>query len=126
MDAMFNRCAGSVNDREFLYAVHSYHMGFHLRIADGASCGALRRAVEKNHVLILNWLFDIAAHRPPLPPRFHRDLADAMNQENPEEADKAMRRHIRYGLSTVVNEIGPPAAAPKKEVRQKKAARSRT
>ena len=36
MDAMFNRAASSDNDREFLYGVHSYHLEFHLTIAEGA------------------------------------------------------------------------------------------
>jgi DNA-binding GntR family transcriptional regulator len=34
---------------------------------------------------------------------------DAINQGKPEEADRAMRRHIRYGLDTIVNMIGPRA-----------------
>jgi len=75
MDAMFNQCSdGSEQGREFLYAVQSYHLEFHLRIAEAARCNALRDMIEKNHVLIFNWLFDVAASRPPLPPRFHRDL----------------------------------------------------
>ena len=111
MDAMFNRCAGTVSDRDFLFAVQSYHSEFHLRIAEGAQCRALRQTIEKNHVLIFNWLFDVAAQRPPLPPRFHRDLMEAINKGNPEEADHAMRQHIRYGLDTIVNVIGPRATA---------------
>ena len=47
---MFNRRANSTGDREFLYAVHSYHVEFHLRIADGGNCLPLRRSS----------LFDIA------------------------------------------------------------------
>lgn len=109
MDAMFNRCAGSKGDRDFLFAVQSYHSEFHLRIAEGTGCRALRHTIEKNHVLIFNWLFDVAAQRPPLPPRFHRNLMEAINQGNPEEADRAMRQHIRYGLDTIVNMIGPRA-----------------
>jgi DNA-binding GntR family transcriptional regulator len=109
MDAMFNRCADAKNDRDFLFAVQSYHSEFHLRIAEGTHCRALRQTIEKNHVLIFNWLFDVATARPPLPPRFHRDLMDAINQGKPEEADRAMRRHIRYGLDTIVNMIGPRA-----------------
>jgi GntR family transcriptional regulator, rspAB operon transcriptional repressor len=110
MDAMFNRCAGGGGDRDFLYAVQSYHSEFHLRIAEGARCPALRQTIEKNHVLIFNWLFDVAAQRPPLPPRFHRDLVEAINIGNAEQADHAMRRHIRYGLDTIVNVLGPRAA----------------
>jgi DNA-binding GntR family transcriptional regulator len=112
MDAMFNRCAASPgNDRDFLYAVHTYHMQFHLRIAEGAGCRALRETIEKNHVLIFNWLFDVTAKRPPLPPRFHRELAEALNHGIVEEADRAMRAHIRYGLEAIVDKLGPRANA---------------
>jgi DNA-binding GntR family transcriptional regulator len=107
MDAMFNRSAGAGNDREFLYAVHSYHLEFHLRIAEGANCKALKNTIEKNHVLIFNWLFDVAAHRPALPARFHRDLVEAINKGNVDEADHAMRMHIRYGLDSIISTIGP-------------------
>ena len=120
MDAMFNRSTGSGSDREFLYAVHSYHLQFHLRIAEGANCKALKNTIEKNHVLIFNWLFDVAAHRPALPVRFHRDLVETINQGNVEEADHAMREHIRHGLETIVSGIGPGTAlggAPVRRIR---------
>jgi DNA-binding GntR family transcriptional regulator len=103
MDAMFNRCgATDDHDPEFLYAVHSYHSQLHLRIAEGANCATLQRAIERNQVLIFNWLFDVAARRPALPPTFHRDLAVAIGTGSAEEADRAMRHHIRYGLDNVV------------------------
>ncbi len=111
MDAMFNQVfASQQKDRDFLYAVHSYHTELHLRIAESTGCRALLRTIEKNHVLVLNWMFDVAAERPPLPPRFHRDLVGALTEGDPEVADKAMRRHIRYGLETVAQMLGPRAA----------------
>ena len=59
-------------------------------------------AIERNHVLVFNWLFDVAAERPRLPPQFHRDLADALIKGDPELADTAMRAHVRYGIDRVV------------------------
>jgi len=110
MDALFNRSAGGdKQDRDFLYAQHSYHLDLHLRIAEYARCPALRALIEKNHVLIFNWLFDVAAHRPPLPRRFHRDLIEALNRGKIEIADRAMREHVRYGREAVVQNIGPRA-----------------
>jgi DNA-binding GntR family transcriptional regulator len=112
LDAMFNRCfSGTDNDPDFLYAVHSYHAQLHFRIAECTGCQALRKAIEKNHVIMFNWLFDVAARRPPLPPRFHRDLIDAISKGDPEEADRAMRRHVRYGLENVVRGIGTDSRA---------------
>ncbi len=116
MDAMFNRCAnGTDHDREFLYAVHSYHLEFHLRIAECTGCRALREMIEKNHVLIFNWLFDVAASRPALPARFHRDLIEALNRGKAEAADRAMRAHVRHGLDDIVKIIGPRAMGVKFE-----------
>jgi DNA-binding GntR family transcriptional regulator len=107
MDAMFNRCAEGEKETDFLFAVQSYHSQLHLRIAECTGCRVLRHTIEKNHVLIFNWLFDVAARRPPLPPRFHRDLLEALCKGDPEEADRAMRHHIRYGLGNIVRAIGP-------------------
>jgi DNA-binding GntR family transcriptional regulator len=106
MDALFNRCfAGQENDPDFLYAVHSYHAELHLRIAECTGCRALRTAIEKNHVLIFNWLYDVAAQRPPLPPHFHRELIESISEGDPASADTAMRKHIRYGLERVVHKV---------------------
>jgi DNA-binding GntR family transcriptional regulator len=123
MDAMFNRSTTG-EDREFLYAVHSYHLEFHLRIAEFAGSRVLREMIEKNHVLIFNWLFDVAASRPPLPPRFHRDLVAALNTGKVETADRAMRKHVRYGLNSVVETLGP-RARPARFERVKEASASK-
>jgi DNA-binding GntR family transcriptional regulator len=115
MDAMFNRSTAAGEDHDFLYAVHSYHLEFHLRLAEFAGSRVLRKMIEKNHVLIFNWLFDVAASRPPLPPRFHRDLVEALNSGKVETADRAMRKHVRYGLASVVEILGPRAGSARFE-----------
>jgi DNA-binding GntR family transcriptional regulator len=107
MDAMFARCAGGVASPEYLFSVQTYHARLHLRIAECTGCRALHRTIERNHVLIFNWLFDVAASRPPLPPRFHRDLATALCLGDPTVADQSMREHIRFGLGNIVHAIGP-------------------
>ena len=75
----------------------------------GTGCQTLRQVIEKNHVLIFNWLFDVAASRPALPPRFHRELAEAVNQGDVEVADRAMRAHVRHGLEAVATRVGSRA-----------------
>jgi DNA-binding GntR family transcriptional regulator len=108
MDLMFHRCAnGSLHDRNFLYAVQSEHLELHLKIAECTGCRALRGMIETNHVLIFNWLFDVAASRPALPAHFHRDLIDALNRGKVDVADKAMRAHVRHGLEGIVERLGP-------------------
>jgi len=89
-------------DPVFLYSVHTYHMGFHMRIAEFARCPGLSRAIEKEQVLIFNWLFDTSARRTVPPLRFHSKLAAAICSGNVLRADEAMRSHIRYGLDIVL------------------------
>lgn len=107
LDSLFNRCfSGGSNDAEFLYTVQEFHARFHLQIAAGGGCCALAEALEKNQVLTFNWLQDVAAGRPQLPPRFHRDLAAAICGGDEEAADRAMRIHVRHGLDYVAAKIG--------------------
>lgn len=117
MDEMFQRCFnGRRCGPEFLYDVHNYHARLHLRIAECAGCRLLGQALERNHVLIFNWIYDVAAERPPLPQRFHQDLIDAISQSDPEVADRAMRSHVRYGLTNILRGIalaGSRTAAPR-------------
>jgi DNA-binding GntR family transcriptional regulator len=110
MDAMFNQCTPGSTDPDFLYAVHSFHLQLHLRIAECTGCRALSKAVEKNQVLIFNWLYDVASRRPALPPRFHRDLIEVICNGGPEEADRAMRLHIRHAVDFVARAIRPAAS----------------
>ncbi len=106
MDQMYDRCfQDEPCDREYLFEVHAYHSDLHMRVAQCTGCQALCRTIERNHVMMFNWLFDIAASRPPLPPTFHRDLIDVLCQGDPEKADHAMREHVRYGLDNVLAQI---------------------
>lgn len=92
----------SVADLAFLYSVHTYHMGFHMRIAEFARCAGLSRAIEKEQVLVFNWLFDTSARRTVSPPSFHSKLAAAICSGDVLRADEAMRAHVRYGLENVL------------------------
>lgn len=107
MDALYNRCASGDNDPEYLFAVQSFHFQLHLKIAEYTGCRALQQAIEKNHTLVFNWLFDVAAGRPARPPRFHRELIETISKGDAEEADRAMRQHIRHGLNSVVSALDP-------------------
>ena len=97
--------ADAGNGTDFLYAVHSYHSQLHLRIAECTGMQALRQAIERNQVLTFTWLNDEAAHRPPLPPEFHSDLIGALCRGISEDANRAMRQHVRYGLNDVLRGI---------------------
>ena len=81
------------------------HMAFHNHIAKCARCPELLRAIEKSHVLVLNWLYNSAAdfHEPPK--RWHRDLAATLTGGDPDAADRKMREHVRFGLDTVLRRL---------------------
>jgi DNA-binding GntR family transcriptional regulator len=101
--------SGTDGYEEFLYSVHTYHMHFHLRIAELAGNSLLRGAIEREQVLVFNWLFDTAARQRSLPPRFHSELAAAVTG-TVEGADCTMRAHIRHGMQRVMENMDPSAA----------------
>jgi DNA-binding GntR family transcriptional regulator len=105
LDQLYGCCIGA--DKQFLFSVHTYHMGFHLRIAEASGHKLLRNAIEREQVLVFNWLFDTAAERRSFPPNFHADLATALASGDVDQADSVMRNHIRYGLDDVLNAIQP-------------------
>ncbi|HEV8253577.1 MAG TPA: GntR family transcriptional regulator [Vicinamibacteria bacterium] len=106
VDALFDRLAASGQDPAFRFTVHSRHVGLHMHIAEHAGSGLLGEMIERNHVLILNWLFDVAGRRTALPPGFHARLAEELVSGDPARADAAMRAHVRYGLVEISGRIG--------------------
>lgn len=105
IDALYDRVATGNHSREFIYRVHHYHMRFHMRIVESTGCTALCQAIEKNQVLVFNWLYDMAAELVTLPLRFHFELARAVAGHNPEKAELAVREHIRHGLDYILRRM---------------------
>jgi len=103
LDQLYASTANS--DEEYLFFVHTYHMKFHLCIAEIGKNALLRDAIEREQVLVFNWLFDTAAQRRSLPPGFHSALAEALTGDSVEAADQAMREHIRYGRQQVLEAL---------------------
>ena len=102
LDELYKICIREPGDSRFLFSVHTYHMQFHMRIAELGQCPGLTSAIEKAQVLVFNWLYDTAADNNKTPPRFHSNLADALCSGDPLVADSAMRIHIRNGLDRVL------------------------
>jgi DNA-binding GntR family transcriptional regulator len=94
-------------DRERLYEVHRFHMRFHMRIAECTGCDELCQAVERNQVLVFNWLYDSALGNQQPPAGWHAELAGTLITGNPETADTAMRRHTRYRMEEVLRRMEP-------------------
>lgn len=118
VDTFFGRLATD-DDPSLRFAVHSHHVELHLRIAEHARSTLLKQMIERQHVLILNWLFDVAGRRTPLPAGFHAQLADALVSGDVGRADAAMRAHVQYGLVEVTSQIGALAASEWRERRKK-------
>src|SRR5213594_3698309 len=111
VDALFGRLRTSGDDPAFRYTVHSRHVQLHMHIAEHAGSNLLRQMIERNHVLILNWLFDVAGRRTPLPPHFHAELAGVLVAGDPTRADATMRAHVRYGFEEVSGRLRGLTAA---------------
>ncbi|MEY4490036.1 MAG: hypothetical protein RIQ79_2544 [Verrucomicrobiota bacterium] len=106
MDQLYAACETDTVDRDFLFSVNTYHMGLHLRIAECARCPALKDAIEKQQVLVFNWLHDTAVERRTLAADHHARLASGLANGTPEQADAAMRQHIRHGMAEVLVKLG--------------------
>ncbi len=112
VDALYAASPVQKMDRRHgLFEVHQMHFDFHMEIAQTAGCKELMQAIEGNQVLIFNWLYNSAAHFDTLPPRWHEDLVAALAFGDPEKADRAMRRHVRYRRDSVAERIGAYLAA---------------
>jgi DNA-binding GntR family transcriptional regulator len=120
LDALFNRMPSRGHDPAFRFAVHNKHVQFHMSVAERARSPLVTHAIDRNHVLILNWLFDVGARRTPLPPDFHARLAEALVSGDPDVADAAMRAHVRYGLVEITGNFNAIAASEWRERRSQR------
>ena len=108
LDAAYQRCASSTEASEQeLYELRDQHMKFHLRIAERAECPFLFQAIEKNQIFVFNWFFDRLFGYPGLPETWHSQLAQALCGSDPEEADREMRRHVRYRMDELLMRLEP-------------------
>jgi GntR family transcriptional regulator, rspAB operon transcriptional repressor len=105
VDQLYACCDVETVDRDFLFSANVYHMRLHLRIAECARCPALHDAIEKEQVLVFNWIYDMAARRRTLGSDFHTRLTDVLATGTPAEADAAIRHHIHFGLREVLGKL---------------------
>ena len=118
LDRQFARLAKRGEDPALRFAVHRRHVQLHMQIARTARSELLRQMIERNHVLILNWVFDVSGRRTPLPARFHAQLAAELVSGDPARADAAMRAHVRHGLVEVSRHLSALAASEWREPRR--------
>jgi DNA-binding GntR family transcriptional regulator len=87
------------------------HMHLHVRLAECTGCNALVKAIEFNQTLVFKWLLDTAYQRPALPARWHQQLIELVSDSDPDEAEAAMRQHVRHGLHAVLEVLTPVSAS---------------
>jgi DNA-binding GntR family transcriptional regulator len=75
LDDLHKICMQESEGSRFMFSVHTYHMQFHMQIAELSHCVGLRRAIENGHVLVFNWIYDIAAHWRTHPQEFRSTLS---------------------------------------------------
>jgi DNA-binding GntR family transcriptional regulator len=124
VDGLFGRLGKNDEDPEFRFAVHNRHVQLHLLIAEYAGSSLLRQMIERKHVLILNWLFEVTARRTPLPVGFHAQLAEAIISGDPERADAAMRAHVRYGFAEISGRLSAMSGSEWREPRKRRRSRA--
>jgi len=108
LDAAYATCAASLKatDKQ-LFDLRNQHMTFHLELAAGTRCPFLYEAIEKNQILIFNWFFDQLFGYPGLPNHWHVDLAKVLARNDPDEADRAMRQHVRFRMDELLIRLEP-------------------
>jgi len=82
--------------------VERIHIEFHMLIAKATRVPVLIGAIERSRVLLFNWIFTLSREFESFPERWHRDLADTLARGTPEQAAEAMRIHVRYRQSEVI------------------------
>jgi len=107
LDALYSTMTEGETSREKLYDIHKSHMRFHIRVAECTRCDELCQAVEKNQVLVFNWLYDTTLGNQAPPAGWHSELAAVLATGNAEAADAAMRRHTRFRMEEVLQRMEP-------------------
>jgi DNA-binding GntR family transcriptional regulator len=104
LDELSKKLESTPAEEELRFSVQTLHMNLHRRIAECTGCMPLCNMLEKNQVLIFNWIFDLAANSS-LPRNWHKDLAKVLVGSDPDAASLAMGRHIRTGMEEIQHRI---------------------
>lgn len=109
LDALYESSAEQAQEAspDFLHELRLFHMRFHLRIAEAAGCPYLTHQIEKNQHLVFNSFYDKLFGPRRLPPDWHLSLARILAAGNVDQADQAMRRHVRHHLDEIMYRLEP-------------------
>jgi DNA-binding GntR family transcriptional regulator len=93
------------------------HLAFHMRIGECSGCRELVEAIKHSRILLFNWLFGVSAQLPPVPARWHEQLAEVLTGSDVRAADEAMRRHVRYRFEEIMTRVSARTGSSEKIVR---------
>ena len=92
------------NDSDLQFSIQALHLQFHMRIAECTGCVPLYDLLEKNHLLIFNWFYDVSAGSRIAPGR-HGALVWVLTGDDPDAAALEMGRHVRSGMGEIQEAI---------------------
>lgn len=107
LDALYEKALQCKDDRvsSLVFDAHQAHAKFHTRLSQCGRCPTLSNAIDRNQTTVLTWLFNSASQFYRLPPNWHRTLMEALNKGQAPLADRAMRKHVRFGFDQVSQRI---------------------
>jgi len=100
LEQMIANPAANDEEKERQFSIQALHVDFHMRIAECTGCAPLIDLLEKNHLLIFNWFYDVSAGYQ-MAPRRHRMLAEVITGDDPDQAALEMGRHVRSGMEDI-------------------------
>jgi GntR family transcriptional regulator, rspAB operon transcriptional repressor len=92
------------NDSDLQFSIQALHLQFHMRIAECTGCVPLYDLLEKNHLLIFNWFYDVSAGSKIAHGR-HGALVWIITGDDPDVAALEMGRHVRSGMEEIQEAI---------------------
>lgn len=92
------------SNSELQFSIQTLHLQFHMRIAECTGCMPLYDLLEKNHLLIFNWFYDVSAGSKIAPGR-HGALVRVLTGDDPDAAALEMGRHVRSGMEEIQDAI---------------------
>jgi DNA-binding GntR family transcriptional regulator len=104
LEEMINISETGSNDSDLQFSIQSLHLQFHMRIAECTGCVPLYELLEKNHLLIFNWFYDVSAGSKIAPGR-HGALVWILTGDDADAAALEMGRHVRSGMEEIQEAI---------------------
>lgn len=104
LEEMIKASAREKGDPDLQFSIQTLHLQLHMRIAECTGCMPLYDLLEKNHLLIFNWFYDVSAGSRIAPGR-HNALVRVLTGNDPDTAAVEMGRHIRSGMEEIQDAI---------------------